>query len=156
MQQTEPVNLDDRASIASGESSDSQSTGSTSVGHMPLMEHRLETLERTIADMPSKILEGVRASFRELWQRELPQIVESITPAVTDAVLSIVQGRTGVQFRKSRSRSRSPRPDTRRRTVIPRQNTGSQEHIPATSSPEMLVSLTEAPSPSGIGPAPHN
>ncbi|KAL1421221.1 hypothetical protein MTO96_023199 [Rhipicephalus appendiculatus] len=137
MQQTEPVNLDDRASIASGQSSDSQYTGSTSVGHLPIMEHRLETLERTTADMPCKIMEGVRASFRELWQRELTHIVESITPAMTDSVLSIVQGRTGVQFRNSRSRSRSPRPDTRRRTVIPRQNTGSQEHIPAASSPEM-------------------
>ncbi|KAH6924441.1 hypothetical protein HPB50_017521 [Hyalomma asiaticum] len=153
MQETEPENLDDRASVASGLSSDSQCTA-ISVGNMPIMENRLETLERTIADMPGKILEGVRASFRELWQRELPQIVESITPIVTDSVLSIVHGRTGVQFRNSRSRSRSPRPDTRRRTVAPRLTTGSEEHIPAASFPEVMVSLPEAPSPSGIGPAP--
>ncbi|KAH7939727.1 hypothetical protein HPB52_016569 [Rhipicephalus sanguineus] len=156
MQQTEPVNLDDRASVASDLSSDSQCTGSTSIGHVPIMEHRLENLERTIADMPSKILEGVRASFRELWQRELPHMVESITPAVTDSVLSIVQGRTGVQFRNSRSRSRSPRPDTRRRPVVSRQIIGSQEHIAAASSPETLVPPPEAPPLSGIGPAPNN
>ncbi|KAH6929563.1 hypothetical protein HPB50_002771 [Hyalomma asiaticum] len=153
MQQTEPENLDDRASVASGLSSDSQCTA-ISVGNMSIMENQLETLERTIADMPCKILEGVRASFRELWQRELPQIVESITPIVTDSVRSIVHGTTGVQFRNSRSRSRSPRPDTRRRTVAPRQTTGSEEHIPAASFPEMMVSLPEAPSPSGIRPAP--
>ncbi|KAH6930085.1 hypothetical protein HPB50_009003 [Hyalomma asiaticum] len=152
MQQTEPENLDDRASVASGLSSDSQCTA-ISVGNMPIMENRLETLERTIADMPGKILEGVRAYFREPWQRELPQIVESITPIVTDSVLSIVHGRTGVQFRNSRSRSRSPRPDTHRRTVAPRPTTGSEEHIPAASFPEMMVSLPEAPSPSGFGPA---
>ncbi|KAH7961038.1 hypothetical protein HPB52_001223 [Rhipicephalus sanguineus] len=156
MQQTEPVNLDDRASVVSDLSSDSQCTGSTSIGHVPIMEHRLENLERTIADMPSKILEGVRASFRELWQRELPHMVESITPAVTDSVLSIVQGRTGVQFRNSRSRSRSPRPDTRRRPVVSRQIIGSQEHIAAASSPETLVPPPEAPPLSGIGPAPNN
>ncbi|KAH7942776.1 hypothetical protein HPB52_001326 [Rhipicephalus sanguineus] len=138
MQQTEPVNLDDRASVASDLSTYSQCTGSTSIGHVPIMEHRLENLERTIADMPGKILEGVRASFRELWQRELPHMVESITPAVTDSVLSIVQGRTGVQLRNSRSRSRSPRPDTRRRPVVSRQIIGSQEHIAAASSPETL------------------
>ncbi|KAH6919588.1 hypothetical protein HPB50_029424 [Hyalomma asiaticum] len=110
MQQTEPENLDDRASVASGLSSDSQCTAIS-----------------------------------------LPQIVESITPIVTDSVLSIVHGRTGVQFRNSRSRSRSPRPDTRRRTVAPRPTTGSEEHIPAASFPEMMVSLPEAPSPSGLG-----
>ncbi|KAH6940746.1 hypothetical protein HPB50_005918 [Hyalomma asiaticum] len=137
MQQTEPENFDDRASVASGVSSDSQCTA-LSVGNMPIMEHRLQNLERTTADMPGKILEGVRASLRELWQRELPQIVESITPIATDSVLSIVQGRTGVPFRNSRSRSRSPRPDKRRRTVAPRQTTGLQEHIPAASFPEII------------------
>ncbi|KAL1466392.1 hypothetical protein MTO96_042762 [Rhipicephalus appendiculatus] len=148
MQQTEPANLDDRASVTSGLPNDSQCTGSTSVRHMPIMEHRLETSERTIADMPFKIL--------ELCHREPPQIVESITPAEPDSVLSEVQGRTSVQFRISRSRLRSPRPDKRRRPVIPRQNTGSEEHIPASSSAEMLVTLAEAPSPSGIRPASHN
>ncbi|KAH6929169.1 hypothetical protein HPB50_023968 [Hyalomma asiaticum] len=106
MQKTEPENLDDKASVASGLSSDSQCTA-ISVGNMAIMEHRLENLERTIADMPGKILEGVRDSLRELWQRELPQIGESITRMVTDSVLSIVPGSTGVRFRNSRSRSRS-------------------------------------------------
>ncbi|KAL3203861.1 hypothetical protein MRX96_041663 [Rhipicephalus microplus] len=69
-----------------------QSTGSTPVGLVPVMEQRLEDLELTIADMPGRIFEGVRASFRELWQRELSQIVESITPAVTVSVMSILQG----------------------------------------------------------------
>ncbi|KAH6944607.1 hypothetical protein HPB50_004248 [Hyalomma asiaticum] len=39
MQQTEPENLDDRASVASGLSSDSQCTA-ISVGNMPIMENR--------------------------------------------------------------------------------------------------------------------
>ncbi|KAH6923830.1 hypothetical protein HPB50_007776 [Hyalomma asiaticum] len=79
MQQTEPENLDDRASVASGLSSDSQCKA-ISVGNMPIMENR--------------------------------------------------------------------------RTVAPHPTTGSEEHIPAASFPEMMVSLPEAPSPSGIGPAP--
>ncbi|KAG0441083.1 hypothetical protein HPB47_016056, partial [Ixodes persulcatus] len=58
MQQAEPADHDDRASVASGSPSVSQCSGHPSFGHMPFMEHRLENLESTIADMPGKILEG--------------------------------------------------------------------------------------------------
>ncbi|CAN7985630.1 unnamed protein product, partial [Ixodes hexagonus] len=156
MQQAEPADHDDRASAASGPSSVSQCSGRAPVGHMPLIDHRLENLERTIADMPSKILESVRASFKELWQQELPHMVQSIIPAVTNSVLSTVQRRASAHAENSRSRSRSPRPDSRRRTVFPRQTTGSLEHNPAAPSPETLSPLPEAPSSSGIGRAPQN
>ncbi|KAG0411024.1 hypothetical protein HPB47_011859 [Ixodes persulcatus] len=148
MQQAEPADHEDRASVASGSSSVSQCSGRTSVGRMPLMEHRLENLERTIADMPDKILEGVRASFRELWQQELPHMLQRITPAVTDSVLSTVQKRSSVQYESSRSRSREG--------GFLRQTTGSLEHSPAAPCPEMMVPLPEAPSPSGVRRAPHN
>ncbi|KAH8029133.1 hypothetical protein MRX96_047585 [Rhipicephalus microplus] len=93
MQQTEPVDLDDRTSVASLLSSDLQSTSGTPLWHAPVMEHCLEQLERMIADMPGKIFECVRTSFRELCQRELSKIVESTTLTVTESVMFMMQGR---------------------------------------------------------------
>ncbi|KAG0416834.1 hypothetical protein HPB47_006096 [Ixodes persulcatus] len=118
MQQAEPADHDDRASVASGSSSVSQCSGRTS-----------GTL-----------------------QQELPHMLQRITPAVTDSVLSTVQKRSSVQYESSRSRSRSPPPDSRRRRGVPCQTTGSLEHSPAAPCPEMMVPLPEAPSPSGVGP----
>ncbi|KAH9367152.1 hypothetical protein HPB48_006519 [Haemaphysalis longicornis] len=70
MQQSEPSERDESASVASGVSSASRCSDRTFVQHVPKVEQRLSKLERAIEELPKKILEGVRASFAELWQQE--------------------------------------------------------------------------------------
>ncbi|KAH9381945.1 hypothetical protein HPB48_013582 [Haemaphysalis longicornis] len=110
MQQSEPSERDESASVASGVSSASRCSDCTFVQRVPHVEQRLTKLERTIEELPKKILEGVRASFAELWQQELSQIIL----AVTDSVMDTVQDWVGTQLRDNRSRSRSPRSDSHR------------------------------------------
>ncbi|KAH9372832.1 hypothetical protein HPB48_010982 [Haemaphysalis longicornis] len=121
MQKSKPSERDESASIASGVSSASRCSDCTLVQRVPQMEHRLTKLERTIQELPKKILEGIRAPLAELWQQELSQIIL----AVTDSVMDTVQDWVSPQPRYNRSRSQSPRSDSHRRKVVPRPATGS-------------------------------
>ncbi|KAH9382275.1 hypothetical protein HPB48_013542 [Haemaphysalis longicornis] len=135
MQQSEPSERNESASVACGLSSASRCSDCTFVKRVPQLEQRLTKLERTIEEMPKKILEGVRASFAELWQQELSQIIL----AVTDSVMDTVQDWVSTQLRDNRSCSRSPRSDSRRRKLVPRPATGLQEFSSATTPMEPLV-----------------
>lgn len=147
MQQSEPSERDESASVASGVSSASRCSDCTFVQRVPQVEQRLTKLERTIEELPKKILEGVRASFAELWQQELSQIIL----AVTDSVMDTVQDWVSTQLRDNRSRSRSPRSDSHRRKVVPRPATGLQEFSSATTPMEPLVPPLETPLIQGGG-----
>ncbi|KAH9359673.1 hypothetical protein HPB48_007978 [Haemaphysalis longicornis] len=61
MQHSEPSERDESASVASGVSSASRCSDCTFVKRVPQVEQRLTKLERTIEELPKKILEGVRA-----------------------------------------------------------------------------------------------
>ncbi|KAH9377334.1 hypothetical protein HPB48_016063 [Haemaphysalis longicornis] len=63
MQQSEPSERNESASVASA----CRCSDCTFVQRVPQVEQRLTKLERTIEELPKKILEGVRASFAELW-----------------------------------------------------------------------------------------
>ncbi|KAH9364511.1 hypothetical protein HPB48_021237 [Haemaphysalis longicornis] len=90
---------------------------------VPQVNSGLTKLERTIEELPKKIL-GVRVSFSELWQQELSQIILAETDSVMDTVLNWVS----TQLRDNRSRSPSPRSDSRRRKVVPRPATTPWNH----------------------------
>ncbi|KAG0426844.1 hypothetical protein HPB47_026074, partial [Ixodes persulcatus] len=119
-----------------------------------ILANKIQTLEAKLARLTEpQAQNGPSEPMQQAEQADhYDRASVAITPAVTDSVLSTVQKRSSVQYESSRSRSRSPRPDSRRRRGVPRQTTGSLEHSPAAPCPEMMVPLPEAPSPSGDGP----
>ncbi|KAH9384450.1 hypothetical protein HPB48_026458 [Haemaphysalis longicornis] len=134
MQQSEPSERDESTSVASKVSSASQCSDCPFVQRVPQVEQRRTKL-------PKKILEGVTASFAELWQQELSKIIL----AVTDSVMDTVQDWVSTQPRDNRFRSQSPRWDSRRRKVVPCAATGLQEFSSATNLMEPLVPPLETP-----------
>ncbi|KAH9379045.1 hypothetical protein HPB48_001651 [Haemaphysalis longicornis] len=150
MQQSEPSERDESASVASGVSSASRCSDCTFVQRVPHAEQRLTKLERTIEELPKKILEGVKASFAELWQQELSQIIV----AVTDSVMDTVQDWVSTQLRDNRSRSRSPRSDSHRRAVAMTTNLAMQSS--GASVPPVLQTHTISQGTIMQCPGPHS
>lgn len=156
MHESEPAEQDDNASVSSGNTSVSRRSVDTVVAQMPTLECRMGILESKVEALPGQILEAVRGSIRELIQAELAKVIPTLVAEVAEAALTAVQDHITAQFRSSRSRSRSPRPEIRRRKTVLRHATGSLENIPAVLSPEMLVPLSEASATPGTSRAQQN